>query len=244
MKAIEDLRKEFIKKWNVAFENKEDELALAQEMMDDLNEIIEQQKLTEPKEPVKSAEDILTECGVLNREIHKEDSSTLHLQIGKEKYDACKKAMEEYRNQSHPVKSADGDLKYSYKDLCDLVESLKDYTHESHNILGNDEREPNEFVDIFLSTKYKSHSQAKPVVSDMRSLLDGFYSWLDDLTQNEFDNMSLTEKCESYFIGKDLSLTSEGKESYLICSKCKQPDGTVKKGMFDGMCADCTQSEL
>lgn len=35
--------------------------------------------------------------------------------------------------------------------LCDLVQSLKDYTLESRNILGHDEREPIEFVKIFLN---------------------------------------------------------------------------------------------
>jgi hypothetical protein len=33
--------------------------------------------------------------------------------------------------------------------LIDLVQSLKDYTHESHAILGHDEREASEFVEIF-----------------------------------------------------------------------------------------------
>jgi hypothetical protein len=37
--------------------------------------------------------------------------------------------------------------------LCDLVQSLKDYTNESHNILGHDEREPIEFVEIFLKDR-------------------------------------------------------------------------------------------
>jgi hypothetical protein len=34
--------------------------------------------------------------------------------------------------------------------LCDLVQSLKDYTKESQIIFGYDEREPIEFVEIFL----------------------------------------------------------------------------------------------
>lgn len=37
--------------------------------------------------------------------------------------------------------------------LCDLVQSLKDYTLESRNILGHDEREPIEFVEIFLNKR-------------------------------------------------------------------------------------------
>ena len=40
---------------------------------------------------------------------------------------------------------------YTKADLIDLVESLKDYTKESHTILGHDDREPIEFVDIFLN---------------------------------------------------------------------------------------------
>jgi hypothetical protein len=33
--------------------------------------------------------------------------------------------------------------------MIDLVQRLKDYTRESHNVLGFDEREASEFVDIF-----------------------------------------------------------------------------------------------
>jgi len=39
--------------------------------------------------------------------------------------------------------------KYSEDDLIDLVKQLKDYTCESHNILGHDERDAKDFVDIF-----------------------------------------------------------------------------------------------
>lgn len=42
---------------------------------------------------------------------------------------------------------------YTELDLIDLVQSLKDYTNESHNILGQDEREAKEFVDIFLKDR-------------------------------------------------------------------------------------------
>jgi seryl-tRNA synthetase len=37
------------------------------------------------------------------------------------------------------------------KQLCDLVQELKDYTIESGNVLGYDERTPIEFVNIFLN---------------------------------------------------------------------------------------------
>jgi hypothetical protein len=39
---------------------------------------------------------------------------------------------------------------YTKQHLIDLVQSLKDYTHESHTILGHDEREASEFVETFI----------------------------------------------------------------------------------------------
>ena len=39
--------------------------------------------------------------------------------------------------------------------MIDLVESLKDYTHENHVILGRDERESSEFVDIYYTQTFK-----------------------------------------------------------------------------------------
>lgn len=43
--------------------------------------------------------------------------------------------------------------KYTEEDMCDLVEQLKDYTYEGRIILGDDEREPKEFVEIFLKSR-------------------------------------------------------------------------------------------
>jgi hypothetical protein len=40
--------------------------------------------------------------------------------------------------------------------MIDLVEKLKDYTREAHNILGFDEREPSEFVDFYYNGGFKS----------------------------------------------------------------------------------------
>ena len=37
-----------------------------------------------------------------------------------------------------------------------LVQELKDYTKEAQCILGNDEREASEFVDIFYNKNFKS----------------------------------------------------------------------------------------
>lgn len=42
---------------------------------------------------------------------------------------------------------------YKETDLIDLVQSLKNYTHESHSIIGHDERDAKEFVDIFLKDR-------------------------------------------------------------------------------------------
>lgn len=43
-------------------------------------------------------------------------------------------------------------LEMEKQQMIDLVQSIKDYTLESRNILGHDEREAYEFVDIFLET--------------------------------------------------------------------------------------------
>lgn len=39
---------------------------------------------------------------------------------------------------------------YTYQNMVDLVNQLMDYTKEGRTILGHDEREPSEFVDIFI----------------------------------------------------------------------------------------------
>ena len=47
---------------------------------------------------------------------------------------------------------------YTKQDLIDLVQGLKDYTKESHTILGHDDRDAIEFVDIFLDyTNYQDN---------------------------------------------------------------------------------------
>lgn len=42
---------------------------------------------------------------------------------------------------------------FTKQDLIDLVQSLKDYTSEIHNVLGHDERDASELVDIFLTKR-------------------------------------------------------------------------------------------
>jgi len=44
-------------------------------------------------------EQILTKHGILNRELFIKDVSTIHLQIGKEKYNSCLNAMSEWESQ-------------------------------------------------------------------------------------------------------------------------------------------------
>ena len=40
---------------------------------------------------------------------------------------------------------------------------------------------------------------AIPDVSNRRELFDKFYEWLDGLSQTEYDDMSITDKCEKFF---------------------------------------------
>lgn len=40
---------------------------------------------------------------------------------------------------------------------------------------------------------------SKADVRNRRELFDKFYAWLDGLTQEEYDDMSLTDKCEKFF---------------------------------------------
>lgn len=44
--------------------------------------------------------------------------------------------------------------------MIDLVQQLKDYTRESNNVLGFDEREASEFVEIFYNETFKSEKQS------------------------------------------------------------------------------------
>lgn len=51
------------------------------------------------------------------------------------------------------LKPVQQNTSYTKQDLIDLVQSLKDYTHESGKVLGHDDREAFEFVDIYLKNK-------------------------------------------------------------------------------------------
>lgn len=47
-------------------------------------------------------------------------------------------------------------LEMEREQMIDLVQSLKDYTRESNNILGYDDREAYEFVDIYFTQTFAS----------------------------------------------------------------------------------------
>ena len=65
--------------------------------------------------------------------------------------------LEGYKEAQNQYEAREG-LYYTKQDMIDLVESLKDYTKESHTILGHDDREAIEFVDIFLDyTNYQNN---------------------------------------------------------------------------------------
>jgi hypothetical protein len=49
--------------------------------------------------------------------------------------------------------------KFEKERMIQLVQGLKDYTHESHTILGHDERDASEFVDIFYNETYGGGEQ-------------------------------------------------------------------------------------
>ena len=66
-------------------------------------------------------------------------------------------------------------------------------------ISANSSQERHDFnLDKFTDENIERHSQKL----FNRKLLDDFYKWLDDLTEEEFDVMSLTDKCEKFFIEK------------------------------------------
>ena len=49
---------------------------------------------------------------------------------------------------------------YTEEDLIDLVEKIKDYTRESHIIIGHDERTSKEFVTTFLEDRKSDKVQS------------------------------------------------------------------------------------
>ena len=50
-----------------------------------------------------------------------------------------------------------------------------------------------------IAEEYHSEQSMLSEVSHRREMFDKFYKWLDNLTESEYDDMSLTEKIERYF---------------------------------------------
>lgn len=64
---------------------------------------------------------------------------------------------------------------------------LHEVTHSTERINNND-------------LEYYSKTEVNEGVNEgVREMFDKFYEWLDGLTQAEYDDMSLTDKCEKYF---------------------------------------------
>lgn len=60
--------------------------------------------------------------------------------------DLTKNYVPKYTNETHP---------FSEDDVLQIIQGLKNYTHESHTILGHDEREPIEFLELWKSQRNK-----------------------------------------------------------------------------------------
>ena len=61
------------------------------------------------------------------------------------------------RKFTYTYKKATELLEKEKEQMIDLVQSLKDYTHQSHTILGHDEREASEFVEIYYNQTYNQN---------------------------------------------------------------------------------------
>ena len=67
--------------------------------------------------------------------------------------------------------------------LIDFLDSIRDYERESNNLIGHDERESIEFVDIYLAQSLTEQEQPKQsVVSD-----EEIETWAKSLESNESD---------------------------------------------------------
>jgi hypothetical protein len=84
---------------------------------------------------------------------------------------------------------------------------LKQY--ETYVIIGQPHNTTPIFLkeNVLLAMEEYAQQQVKnlnkPAVSNRRKLFDKFYAWLDGLSQAEYDDMSLTDKCEKFFFKLD-----------------------------------------
>ncbi len=63
---------------------------------------------------------------------------------------------------------------FTMDDMVRLVEQLKDYTHEGGVILGYDEREPEEFVNIFIQSLTPQPVGIEEI--ELKPVMEGKYS--------------------------------------------------------------------
>jgi hypothetical protein len=82
--------------------------------------------------------------------------------------------------------------------IDDIAKQLANKVNQEHHI-----KQYLEKVQRGAYNKGIKDAEAKQLilssVSQQREMFDNFYKWLDDLTQYEYDEMSLTEKIEKYF---------------------------------------------
>lgn len=82
---------------------------------------------------------------------------------------------------------------FNRDDLIQLAQDLKDYTLESKNILGHDEREASDFVDIFLSNREVKNKEAYLILLG-RYYDSGFFPKL--ATSEDSIKKIIKEDCE------------------------------------------------
>jgi len=99
------------------------------------------------------------------------------------------KTIEKFRSVKSYIKGYKAaQQNYSKEDLCNLVQQLKDYTNESLNILGCDEREPQEFVDIFLKSLNKKYIDLEEEIF-IEEETGEIYKWVNKrIKTNRVDN--------------------------------------------------------
>ena len=70
----------------------------------------------------------------------------------------------------------------------------------NYGLLQTDENDENQLpLDSKWNNEVVNDLFALCEVSHRREQFDNFYKWLDNLTQDEYDDMSLTDKIEKYF---------------------------------------------
>lgn len=80
------------------------------------------------------------------------------------------------------------DLARKYANVCEFK---NDFPHNWHSV--------NDGFKEGFKTAIRLIETNDITNDELRIKIDGFYEWLDTLSQEEYDDMSLTEKCENFF---------------------------------------------